>query len=107
MLYMKFFESSRRSLVKSLTFRVIVIISDLVVVYAVTRRFDLAVTFMVTTNIASMILYYLHERFWNGVRWGRSRQTRFHKEGNGHVNVAEAYLSLVVNIYWIKVFFGD
>ena len=70
----KYYDSAKRSLTKSLTFRVVVICSDLIVVYIVTHRMDLAVTFMVTTNIASMMLYFLHERAWNSINWGKKKQ---------------------------------
>ena len=70
----RYYETTRRSITKSLTFRVLVIISDLIVVYLVTHKVDLAVTVMITTNIASMTLYFFHERIWNGVKWGKAQR---------------------------------
>jgi uncharacterized membrane protein len=63
-------ENHKRSIVKSVTFRVIVIISDLIIITAVTHRYDLAIGVAVATNLGSTILYYLHERVWAKIKWG-------------------------------------
>jgi len=64
-------EHHRRSVVKSITFRVVVLLVDYVVIFAITRRHDIAIGVLVATNLASTILYYLHERVWARVSWGR------------------------------------
>ena len=67
-------QSSRnRSAVKSVTFRVLVVAADLLVIYLLTHRADTTIVLTVATNVASTVLYYAHERVWNGIRWGRSR----------------------------------
>jgi len=63
-------EKQKRSFAKSVTFRILVIISDLVIILAFTHRYDLAIGVTVVTNIGSTILYYLHERFWAKIKWG-------------------------------------
>ena len=62
---------TRRSVVKSLTFRVLVVIADLIVIYLITRRIDTTLTVTIFTNLASTALYFLHERVWNKIQWGR------------------------------------
>jgi adenylylsulfate kinase len=69
----KFKETKKRSIIKSVTFRIAVILADLVVIYILTRRIDTTITLTVLTNIASTILYFIHERAWDGVSWGRLR----------------------------------
>ncbi len=64
-------DARARSVVKSVTFRVIVVISDLVVIFLITHRVDQTIALTILTNIASTVLYYLHERVWNVVSWGR------------------------------------
>jgi uncharacterized membrane protein len=64
--------STKRSLFKSVTFRAAVIVTDLVVIYLITHRVDTTVSVTVFTNVASTILYFLHERVWNRIQWGRS-----------------------------------
>jgi len=70
----KSYESNSRSLAKTITFRVLIIIADVVVVYFLTHRFDLVVTIVVLRNVVAMFLYYFHERFWNAVNWGRMKK---------------------------------
>lgn len=64
-------EQHRRSIVKSVTFRVVVIISDFTVITLITHRYDLAIGLIIATNAASATLYYIHERVWNKIKWGR------------------------------------
>lgn len=66
-----FSETIRRSFVKTLTFRLLVILSDLVIVYILTHRISLAVGFILLTNLAATTIHYLHERLWNRIHWGK------------------------------------
>ena len=66
------FDTVKRSVVKATLFRILTIISDTIIVLALTHRYDLAVGFVVLTNLASTLLYYFHERVWSYVPWGRS-----------------------------------
>lgn len=68
---MAFKENAKRSLVKSVTFRVLVIISDFIIIMLITHRYDLALAVIVLSNLASATLYYLHERVWNNIKWGK------------------------------------
>jgi uncharacterized membrane protein len=61
----------RRTLAKAVTYRIITVVADIVIVYALTRSLDLALGFTVATNVASALLYYAHERIWADVPWGR------------------------------------
>lgn len=65
------FDTIKRSVVKATCFRIITILSDTVIVLALTHRYDLAIGFVVLTNAASTLLYYGHERVWSYIRWGR------------------------------------
>lgn len=67
----KFSEHSKRSLVKSITFRILVLISDGIIIYSITHRYDVAITVIFFSNFSSTILYYFHERVWNRIRWGK------------------------------------
>ena len=69
--YMKFRETRKRSAINATTFRIGVIITDLVVIYLLTHRFDTTIAVTIFTNVASTILYFAHERVWDGIRWGR------------------------------------
>jgi adenylylsulfate kinase len=68
---MVFHEQNSRSIIKALTFRVLIIISDAIIIFAITRRYDVTIGVIVFSNIASTVLYFIHERIWNKVHWGK------------------------------------
>lgn len=77
-----FHESIRRSVIKSVSFRILVIVSDLIVIFFLTHRADITIGVTIGTNIASTVLYYLHERLWNTVRFGKKSMKK--KRGEIH-----------------------
>lgn len=64
-------ETWQRSLVKTLTYRVLILILDFTVIYFLTGKFEIALGFMVVSNIYTSLGYYFHERVWNGIKWGK------------------------------------
>lgn len=60
-----------RSVVKAVSYRIIVVVADFTAVYLFTRQVDIALGFVVVSNIYTSVLYFLHERFWDRVAWGR------------------------------------
>jgi len=64
-------ESSVRSLIKSLIYRVLAIIGTSILSWIITR--DVKETISITIAIQSflVILYYFNERIWNKIDWGR------------------------------------
>jgi uncharacterized membrane protein len=67
----KYSEKTSRSLVKALTFRAVILVADTVIIYGITKRADVTAGVVLLSNISSTILYFLHERVWNGVHWGK------------------------------------
>ena len=66
------FEESRlRSLIKTITYRVAILILDFSVIYLLTKKIEVAFGFMIASNIYTSIGYYFHERAWDGVEWGK------------------------------------
>ena len=59
-----------RSLLKALTYRVVIVVLDFAVLYLFTKRTDVAVGFTLVSNVYTTVGYFLHERFWARVRWG-------------------------------------
>lgn len=68
---MIFHEHISRSLVKAITFRLIIIVSDSIIIFLITHRLDLTISVLLLSNLSSTILYFLHERVWNRIHWGR------------------------------------
>ena len=68
----KFNEHFKRSLVKAVTFRAVILVSDSLIIYTITKRLDVTIGVMSLSNLASTLLYFLHERVWNNIVWGKS-----------------------------------
>jgi len=60
-----------RSLVKSLTWRVVAMVSGFVTLYALSEDISLATIATLITNGVNFVAYYYHERIWNTVGWGK------------------------------------
>jgi uncharacterized membrane protein len=63
--------SRKRSIVKALTYRVVIICLDFAVVYLLTRKVTVAAGFMIVSNIYTTVGYIIHERIWARIKWGR------------------------------------
>ena len=63
-----------RSLVKAITWRITASLDTFFISYIITGRFDWATSIAFFEIITKAILYYLHERGWNKVNWGRIYQ---------------------------------
>jgi uncharacterized membrane protein len=60
-----------RSLAKSLTWRVVALITTFVTLYALSKDINMATLATLITNGVNFIAYYYHERIWNAVGWGK------------------------------------
>jgi len=65
--------STKRSFVKAVTYRAVIIVLDFSVIYLLTRKIEVALGFMIISNIYTTIAYFVHERIWNKIRWGTER----------------------------------
>lgn len=61
----------RRSWAKSITWRVLAVISTFGVGYAMTSSLTFATSLTIISNTINFVLYYIHERVWLKVKWGR------------------------------------
>lgn len=64
-------ESIKRSLVKTVVWRIVVFIADFSIAYFFTKDLDLSTKLAFTKVVISFMLYFIHERAWNRVAWGR------------------------------------
>lgn len=67
----RFFERPHRSIAKALTFRILVIIINGILVFAITKRFDITSGVVAAQTIINTIIYVIHERVWNYIQWGK------------------------------------
>jgi adenylylsulfate kinase len=70
---MPYFEHHKRSIVKTLGYQAIIILADLVVVFFITHKYQITISIIILTNLVSGIIYFLHERAWNRIHWGKSK----------------------------------
>jgi uncharacterized membrane protein len=64
-------ESLKRSLVKTISYRLFIILLDFTTVYIFTHKVNVAIGFMLVSNIYTTIAYFFHERLWDRIKWGK------------------------------------
>jgi uncharacterized membrane protein len=70
------FEAHRRSILKSISWRVLASVDTFVVSLVITHRLVLAGSIAVAEVLTKILLYYLHERFWAVIPYGLRRHER-------------------------------
>ncbi len=69
---MSYYEHHKRSLAKTIGFHTLIILADLVVVFVITHQYQITISIILFTNLMSGLIYFLHERAWNRIHWGKS-----------------------------------
>ena len=64
-------EYHKRSVVKAICWRAVATLTTMAVVFAFTRRGTLAIQVGAVEVVAKLVFYYLHERVWNCIGWGK------------------------------------
>ena len=64
-------ETLKRSIVKTISYRVVILILDFVSIYLFTRKIKVAVGFMIVSNVYTTIGYFVHERIWDKIKLGK------------------------------------
>lgn len=64
-------ENIQRSLVKTISWRVVGTIATIVISYIITGTLALAFSIGVIELISKLVLYFFHERAWNKIKWGK------------------------------------
>ena len=62
--------SRKRSIVKAITYRGIIVCLDFVLIYLLTGKVMTAAAFMIFSNVYTTVAYFLHERVWADIKWG-------------------------------------
>jgi len=60
----------RRSVVKAITYRVVIMCLDFLTIYLMTGAIHVALGFMIVSNIYTSVAYFVHERAWSRIQWG-------------------------------------
>ncbi len=64
-------ETIHRSIVKTISYRVVILILDFISIYLFTRQIKIALGFMIVSNIYTTLAYFFHERIWQKIKWGK------------------------------------
>ena len=65
-------EGIRRSIIKTISWRVIGTLDTFFIAYIVTGTFNQAISIGGFELVTKMILYFFHERSWNKIQWGKN-----------------------------------
>lgn len=66
-------EKHGRSLIKTVSWRIMATFTTMLIVFCFTRKVVLSIGVGVVEVVTKMVLYYLHERLWSGISWGRAK----------------------------------
>lgn len=64
-------ETVQRTLVKTISYRLVIVILDFVALYLFTGKLMVAAGFTIVSNIYTTIGYFAHERIWDKIKWGK------------------------------------
>jgi len=64
-------ESPKRSIAKSISWRIIGTLDTIIISWVITGTLTLAFSIGVVELVTKMLLYFFHERIWNTIGWGK------------------------------------
>jgi uncharacterized membrane protein len=64
-------EKPIRSIVKSISWRIVGTIDTIIISWIITGKVTLALAIGSIELITKMLLYFFHERIWNIIKWGK------------------------------------
>ncbi|SFW44435.1 DUF2061 domain-containing protein [Cellulophaga fucicola] len=64
-------ESPKRSIIKSISWRIVGTIDTVLISWFVTGTLKLAFSIGIIELGTKMVLYFFHERVWNSIKWGK------------------------------------
>ena len=70
-------ESHARTILKAVTYRVGGLFLTSAVAWVLTRRMDMAATIGLADTAVKLVAYYLHERIWLKVKFGRQKPPEY------------------------------
>jgi uncharacterized membrane protein len=95
---MKFTEKHPRTIVKTVTWRVLLTISHFVNGLIVTGSVAMGLKIAGWSLVINSVLYWIHERLWNWFQWNRKPEdNRFFKDGHPRTTTKMITWRLVVN----------
>ena len=72
-------ETLQRSILKTVSYRLAILILDFASIYLFTGKIKIALGFMIVSNIYTTIGYFIHERIWDKIKWGKNMYKKVDK----------------------------
>ncbi|MFC1871657.1 DUF2061 domain-containing protein [Chloroflexota bacterium] len=72
---MSFRESRLRSFIKSLVYRVLSLSGTAILTWFITGDMVETITITLAIQVFLIVLYYIYERIWDRINWGRNIET--------------------------------
>ena len=66
-------ETRKRSIFKAITWRIIAVIITTIVVFIFTKKVVLSISIGSLDTLIKLFGYYLHERIWNKIEYGKGK----------------------------------
>ncbi|MAH33572.1 hypothetical protein CL615_04245 [archaeon] len=67
-------EHHKRSIIKAISWRILATLTTMALVFIFTGKMLLSLTIGFFEVISKIIFYYIHERLWNKIKWGKSHK---------------------------------
>ncbi|PHO01161.1 hypothetical protein CSC82_25040 [Rhodobacteraceae bacterium 4F10] len=67
----KLSEKPIRSIIKSISWRVVGTIDTILISWVITGQVNTAFSIGAVELVTKMLLYFFHERVWNSIKWGK------------------------------------
>lgn len=64
-------ENISRSLLKSVSWRILGTIDTIIISFLITNTIEFALRIGLVELVTKMALYFVHERLWNKIKWGK------------------------------------
>lgn len=64
-------ESPKRSIAKSVSWRIVGTMDTIIISWIVTGTLSVAFSIGLVELVTKMVLYFFHERIWNSIKWGK------------------------------------
>ena len=61
-------DSKRKSFLKTISWRIIAVLTSLIIIYAFTHQMVVSLKITIIAAIVSTIEYYVHERLWKSIK---------------------------------------
>jgi uncharacterized membrane protein len=69
-------DTNKRSLIKTISWRITGSGATFFVAYLISDNFNISSTIALLQLVTNTILYYIHERIWNKINWGKKINTQ-------------------------------